>query len=226
MKMLQGMLLLGLLVCGGAFAEDFSVVIAGSPGPHGIGTGLNLYATTKKGVKLVEGSPYVLPASLLPPSSYPWGPALLAVTADQNYAYAVYYSLNFYPAFIVQFAITAKGLEYRWMQPLTAGNNDLGNVSISTVGDGVGYYSNPVDYSFTFTVFDVSGNGIIYDDGGGVVSGHVDPHSKFYYSCRTAQGYGGGPGGGAGAVAVYALPFDSAPLAISTDPLYVQSVCN
>lgn len=229
MRMLQGLIGMTVLVFGQAVAEDFSVSIAGlatgSGLPaQGIGTGLNLYAVNGKGVKLVAGSPYVLPGKFLPRSSTPWGPALVAVTEDQNYAYVVYFNKTVYPSILVQFAITPKGLVYQWEQEFGTGTTYLDFLSIATVGDNLTYYIDPTG-SLIFNVLDVGGNKVLSDGGDDthLVTGHVDRKLKFYYSCR----YSGPSDGPVDTVAVYNLQSNAvAPMTLSKDPGFVRSVCD
>ncbi|MGO9994342.1 MAG: hypothetical protein ACLPTF_17755 [Steroidobacteraceae bacterium] len=171
----------------------------------------------------------MLPQTLAPPSATPWGPALVSVTADHKYAYVVYYSETVYPPLLVQFAITARGLVYEWQRPLQTGTTYLDFLTINTEGDYFTYYINP-DGLQIFEVVDESGQ-LVVDDGGTflppleIISGHIDPNGKFYYSCRyVGAPYSIGP---ANTVAVYELPFNFAtPLVTSTDPVFVQSKCN
>ncbi len=59
--------MLGMLTSRIAMAADYSVgIVNAGTGLDGAGTALNLYEITKKGIDLVEGSPYALPPQ--PPS--------------------------------------------------------------------------------------------------------------------------------------------------------------
>jgi hypothetical protein len=219
---------LGMLTSRIAMAADYSVgIVNAGTGLFGAGTALNLYSITKEGVDLVEGSPYVFPQ---PPATIydTFEPLVVAMSPDQDFVYVVYVRFTTLPI-IVQFAITPHGLEYRWQQQLSTGDPTLQGSSISTVSHYVIEYTYP-SVGLWVHILNESGQVLMFDNGSNgdnLVSAHLDPNGKFYYSCRyISPSYATGP---ANAVAVFTLDKSvtegSPPLFTSTDPVFVQSEC-
>jgi hypothetical protein len=228
MKMFQTGLLLGLLAFGTAMAADYSVGIDNKgSGFQGAGTALNLYSITAKGIDLVQGSPYVLPPAI---GGSPYEPILVSIAPEHDLVYAVYFHQCCGTPVIVQFKITPNGLVYRWQHRLDTADAGLQGSSINTVANYVIEKTYP--YGLWVHILDRSGQEVVVDsgtDGMNLISGHVDPEGKFYYSCRnlSATYPSQGP---ANAVAVYKLDrrvtLDTTPFLTSTDPDFVQSECN
>jgi hypothetical protein len=221
---------LGMLTSRIVMAADYSVsIVNAGTGFGGAGTALNLYSIKKKGVDLVEGSPYVFPQ---PPAPIydTFEPIVVAMSPDHDFVYVVYVRVTSLPI-IVQFAITPHGLEYLWQQELSTGDPTLQRSSIGTVSHYVIEYTYPIGWLWVH-ILNESGQELVSDSGtNGVnlVSAHIDPNGKFYYSCRyisPSYPYANGP---ANAVAVYTLDKfvteGSSPLLTSTDPVFVQSEC-
>jgi hypothetical protein len=228
MKMLQTGLLLGSLAFGTAMAADYSVgIVNKGSGFQGAGTALNLYSITPKGIDLVRGSPYVLPSDI---SGGPNEPILVSIAPEHDLVYVVYFHICCGTPMIVQFKITPKGLVYQWQQRLDTADAGLQGSSISAVANYV--FEKTYPYGLWVHILDRSGQEVVQDsgtDGMNLISGHIDPEGKFYYSCRniSATYPGEGP---ANSVAVYKLDrlvtLDSTPFLTSTDPVFVQSECN
>jgi hypothetical protein len=216
MKILPGVILLGSLVCGRSMAADHSVGIVNlGTLPFGAGTSLNAYSISEKGIDLLPGSPYVPPYGLLPPiSGCSWEPGRVSVTDDQHYAYVFYYCDSPFPI-LVQFAITSKGLVYKWQQVIDLGAGAEPGMSTTSnfvlvTWSGEGGSSGVVIYN--------EWSEEVVSDGGYQITGHIDPKGHFYYSCSPI-----GP-----QVAVYNVPQTTGqpPVVTSTDPVFFQSKCN
>lgn len=225
MKILQTGILLGSLAFANAMAADHSVGIVNlGTGTFGAGTGLNLYSITNKGVDLVKGSPFLFP---------PDEPLLVAMAPAHDFVYVAYEDSPRLPI-IVQYEITPSGLVYRWQAVFSTGDASLQGSSISAVSKYLIEYTYPATPEELFVyVLDQSGQELVYDigtNGSNLVSAHIDPNGKFYYSCRYIASSYTGVNGPANAVAVYRLntsvTVDTPPLLTSTDPVFVQSECN
>jgi hypothetical protein len=229
MNTIKASLLCGVLASSGAVAADYSVAIVGTDGQFaGAGTALDLFSISTQGVKLVTGSPFVFEP--VPGSSYPYGPAAVAISPAHDRVYAVYVGVPSLPI-LVQFEPTAHGLEYRWQQEVSTGDASLQGTTISTSSHYLIENTYP-DLGLWVHVIDQSGTELVTDEGtngSNVVSGHIDPAGGFYYSCRDLSQSHGSPLGAANAVAVYRLDRHvtetTPPLLTSTDPTFVQSVC-
>jgi hypothetical protein len=229
MKMLQTGFLLGSLAFGPAMAADYSVgIVNAGTGFEGAGTALNLYSITNKRVDLVQGSPYMLPAVV---GGGPYEPILVSIAPEHDLVYVVYFHWCCGTPVIVQFQITPKGLVYQWEQRLDTGDAGLQGSSINAVSNYLIERTYPGE-GLWVRIHDRSGQEVVDDvgtDGMNLISGHIDPEGKFYYSCRnlSATYPGEAP---ANAVAVYKLDrsvtLDSTPFLTSTDPVFVQSECN
>lgn len=231
MKTLTTVTMLGAMACGSAMAADYSVGIVGAgTGFEGAGTSLNLYSITDKGVDLVKGSPYVFPQTV-PYSGNAYEPILVSMAPVHDFVYVVYFGVPSLPI-IVQFKITPKGLVYQWQQELSTGDVGLQGSSISTVSNYVIEKTYPAEALWVH-ILNRSGEEVVSDagsNGDNLVSAHIDPNGKFYYSCRIIPQTYYGETGPANAVAVYDLDSSvavgSPPLLTSTDPVFVQSECN
>jgi hypothetical protein len=120
---------------------------------------------------------------------------------------------------------------YQWEQELQTADAGLQGSSIDAVSNYVIERTYP-DFGLWIHILDRSGQEVVEDvgtDGMNLISGHIDPEGKFYYSCRnlSATYPGEGP---ANAVAVFKLDrfvtLDTTPFLTSTDPVFVQSECN
>jgi hypothetical protein len=224
----------GILLCplafGSAMATDYSVGIVDiGSGFQGAGTALDLYAISHKGVDLVRGSPYVLPPTISGVSNEP---ILVSIAPEHDLVYVVYVRVFFGEPIIVQFRITPKGLVNQWEQVLQTGDAGLQGSSISAVANYVIEKTYPAEALYIH-ILNQSGQEVVTDfgsNGSNLVSGHIDPEGKFYYSCRFISPSFTGVGGPANAVAIFkldkAVTDETIPLLTSTDPVFVQSECN
>jgi hypothetical protein len=229
MNMLRTGILLCSLAFGSAMAADYSVgIVNKGSGFQGAGTALNLYSISHKGIDLVRGSPYVLPPTI---GGGPNEPILVSIAPEHNLVYVVYFHICCGEPMIVQFKITPRGLVYQWEQELQTADAGLQGSSIDAVSNYVIERTYP-DLGLWIHILDRSGQEVVEDvgtDGMNLISGHIDPEGKFYYSCRnlSATYPGEGP---ANAVAVFKLDrfvtLETTPFLTSTDPVFVQSECN
>ncbi len=214
----------------GAMGADYSVGIA--PG------GLNLYSITQKGVKLVKGSPFVTPVF----DAYPVTPVIVAMNTQHNFVYVLYEHLTSLEplAYIVGFKITEEGLQQKWVfQPLDM-NPEANPLVELTAGPNyaIAIWTNDFTSPYTGWIINESGQlvaGVLsLFNGNEHISDHVAPHENFYYFCH----YVGYPGPQTETVSAYSLdkdtlngkvqpPFLQPQLLFnSTDPVFVESVCN
>jgi hypothetical protein len=229
MNMLRTGFLLCSLAFGSAMAADYSVgIVNKGSGFEGAGTALNLYSISHKGVDLVRGSPFVLPPTITGVSNEP---ILVSIAPEHDLVYVVYFHICCGEPMIVQFKITPRGLVYQWEQQLQTADAGLQGSSIDAVSNYVIERTYP-DLGLWIHILDRSGQEVVEDvgtDGMNLISGHIDPEGKFYYSCRnlSATYPGEGP---ANAVAVFKLDrfvtLETTPFLTSTDPVFVQSECN
>jgi len=222
MKILRTAFLLGSLACASAMAADYSVGIVGlGTGIFGAGTGLNLYSITDHGVDLVAGSPFLFP---------PDEPLLAAVAPKHDFVYVAYEDSPSLPI-IVQYKITPTGLVYQWQALFSTGDPSLQGSTLNAVSKYLIEYTYPATPEQLYVyVLDQAGKELVYDygtNGSNLISAHIDPNGKFYYSCRYI---GSPPNGPANSVAVYKLDNlvtpSTPPLLTSTDSVFVQSECS
>jgi hypothetical protein len=219
-KFLTPIVMLGMLFCGAAQAADYSASIAAG--------GINLYAITSHGVELVKGSPYVLPQ---PGTAYPRTPAIVTLNPTHDFLYVVYEQLPYHgdledDVSVVGFRITAHGLRKEWSYDTNMDPFEYRFIALTAGWNSVIVYSQP--YGLFATVLDQSGEFIAGDGSAGttgdhLLSGHVDPDNKFYYSCRANAS-------GTKYVEVYSLPRHGLALqklvTTSYDAAFIHSICN
>jgi hypothetical protein len=233
MKLLQSSILLGFLGSASAMAADYSVGIVNLGTEFsGGGTAVNLYETTKEGVKLRQT--YVLQqydflGSLAKPIT-------LAINHAHNFVYVIYTGTG--PPNIVAFQITVRGLILKWEQPFENGDPDLGGSTITAGPDYV--IESKYPNSLFLNVISDTGKDLLFDigeypfDGTYLISGHVDSTKTFYYGCRGLTQPEPGMPIPITTVWIYKFPTDgtelnvpeTTPIAKSTDPAYIQSVCD
>ena len=230
MNILRTGILLCSLVFGSAMATDYSVgIVDKGSGFQGAGTALDLFAVSHKGLDLVRGSPYVLPPTISGVSNEP---VLVSIAPEHDLVYVVYVRVFFGEPILVQFRITPKGLVNQWEQVLQTGDAGLQGSSISAVANYIIEKTYPAEALYIH-ILNQSGQEVVTDfgsNGSNLVSGHIDPEGKFYYSCRFISPSFTGVGGPANAVAIFKLDKsvtdETIPMLTSTDPVFVQSECN
>jgi hypothetical protein len=209
-------------------AADYSIGIVG----HGWagGTGLNLYSITERGVDLVKGSPYIRQKKDI--EGQLANVLLVSMNPAHDFVYVTYTGPKF--PVMVGFKITHKGLVEHWEQELQTGDPTLQYTTVTPLDNFVIADTYPFAYLHWVTVFTQSGEEIVLDQGsdfgGDLVSGHIDSNGRFYYSCRSAVSYVFGGQPPATTVVVYdlrnsAVVYNTEPLATSTDPVFVGSIC-
>jgi len=116
---------------------------------------------------------------------------------------------------LVQFAITSKGLVYKWQQAIDLGAG--AEPGMSTTSNFVLVTWSGEGGSSGVVIYNEWGEEVV-SDGGYQITGHIDPEGRFYYSCSPI-----GP-----QVAVYNVPQTTGqpPVVTSTDPVFFQSKCN
>lgn len=230
MKLYAALAVLGLWITGTAQGADYSVGIVNlGSGALGGGSAINLYSTTRNGIKLVQQ--YVF-------QQKDWTgnlaePLTLAINPAHNYVYVVYtgHSLAAAQPIIVGFQITSTGLVYDWQHQLQTGDSGLQGTTLTA---GPNYViENTYPFDLWVHVLSQAGEELMTDieddfDSTYVVSDSVDSTRTYYYSGRAAS-YP------APATSVAVFRFESGtdvstgtatPLGTSTDPLFIQSVCN
>jgi hypothetical protein len=240
MKFLPAIGLLSVLALGNAIAADHSVAI--------VSGGINLYSITEKGVALVKGSPFTIPQT----GAYPLTPVLTALNGKDNFVFAVYEDLaSPYPPVsltVVGFAITAKGLIEQWSHSFNVDREIYSNQNAPTLVAGSDYvvftYTPDDSTPFVAALYNQAGQLVTslvgpYDVVGpsGLnepISVHLAPGKHFLYFCH----YVGPNNSPSQVVSVYRFDEDAlagtAPhpvteptlLLTSTDPAFVESVCN
>jgi hypothetical protein len=227
MKLLTVIAMLGVLAGGGAIAADYSVGIVNlGTGTLGGGTALNLYATKKTGIDLVQT--YVLPQNDFTGSLS--SPLTLAMNPAHTFVYVVYTGLS--QPNIVGLKITPTGLVYEWQDEIQTGDAGLQGTTLTA---GHNYV---IENTYPFGLWEhvVSQEGVElindYENGGGsgvyLISGRVDSTRTFYYSCLSMSSSPPATSVSAYRVesGVDVYTSSTSPTATSTDPAYVQSVCN
>jgi hypothetical protein len=221
------MAIFGFLASGGAMAADFSVGIVNlGTGTLGGGTALNLYSIEKTDIDLVQT--YVLNQNDF--TGKLSSPLTLAMNPAHSFVYVVYTGLS--QPNIVGFKITPPGLVYEWEEEIQTADAGLQGATLMA---GPNYViENTYPAGLWVHVIRQTGAEMIndYEDGvfSGVylISGHADSTRTFYYSCRSTSS-------SPPATSVSVFSFESgvdvhtsstSPTATSTDPVFVQSVCN
>jgi hypothetical protein len=231
MKTTTALLLAIVLTSGSAMAADYSVGIVGlgtgiaanEPG----GIGLNLYAITDKGPRLVQ--------QLIASGQFAAPLSPVTINPKHDFVYVTYLHLNSSGGttnpYLVGYKITPTGLVEQWESELFTGDEGLAG-SITAIDNYLIESFSPGGSLFV-TVLTQSGQQVVSDTGtdGDLVAGHIDQNGKFYYSCRDVVEMSGGPLGPANTVVVYDLKAsgsvtpETTPIATSTDPAFVQSIC-
>ncbi|MGA2191131.1 MAG: hypothetical protein ABSH33_21650 [Steroidobacteraceae bacterium] len=226
MKLLAAMVLTGLMAGGSAMATDYSVgIVKLGTGAEGGGTALNLYAIKKSGIHLVQT--YVLQQDDYTGNLA--SPLTLAMNPAHDFVYVVYTGLTI--PNIVGFSITPTGMVYEWENEIQTGD---GGLQGSTLTGGPGYViENTYPAGLWVHVVNQTGAEVIndYADGGSagiyLISGQVDSSMTFYYSCRSTASTPP-----AKSVSVFSFEdgvdvytSTATPVATSTDPVFVRSVC-
>jgi hypothetical protein len=220
---------IALLGAGSAGAADYSVGIANlGSGLYGGGTAINLYSTSKTGISLIQT--YVLDQKDFTGNLAT--PLILAVNPAQSFVYVVYTGLS--QPNIVGFKIASTGLTLSFEKEIGTGDSSLQGTTIAAGPDYVIEYTYPATADqLWLQVLDQTGKESMHDldpGTGGVwlVTGQVDSTRTYYYSCR-----GSSSTPPATSVSVFAFKAgtdvdatSATPLATSTDPAYIQSVCN
>jgi hypothetical protein len=181
---------------------------------------------------LVKGSPYVLQETDSNGNNY--GPALIILNPQHDFVY-VEYTASALPL-IVGFKITPHGLVKSWqMIASNAGSNELGSMEA-----GPDYVVlRPDSLWVPINTVNQSGQLVYIDAGDGlntVISVHVSPTGRLYYSCRYVSPSVSYDYSLANTVVVYRIPDGAlqgkAPQPISlaheftsTDPVFVQGIC-
>jgi hypothetical protein len=227
MKLLTAIAMLGVLAGGGAMAADYSVGIVNlGTATLGGGTALNLYATKKTGIDLVQT--YILPQNDFTGSLS--SPLTLAMNPAHTFVYVVYTGLS--QPNIVGLKITPTGLVYEWQDEIQTGDAGLQGTTLTAGHNYV--IENTYPFGLWEHVVSQAGVELIndYENGGGsgvyLMAGRVDSTRTFYYSCRSTSS-----SPPATSVSVFRVESGvdvytslASPTASSTDPAYVQSVCN
>jgi hypothetical protein len=227
MKLPSAIVMLGVLAGGGAMAADYSVGIVNlGTGTLGGGTALNLYATRKTGIDLVQT--YVLPQNDFTGNLS--SPLTLAMNPAHTFVYVVYTGLS--QPNIVGLKITATGLVYEWQDEIQTGDAGLQGTTLTAGHNYV--IENTYPFGLWEHVVSQAGVELIndYENGGGsgvyLISGRVDSTRTFYYSCLSTSS-----SPPATSVSVFRVESGvdvytstASPTSTSTDPTYVQSVCN
>jgi hypothetical protein len=227
MKLLTAIAMLGVLAGGRAMAADYSVGIVNlGTATLGGGTALNLYATKKTGIDLVQ-------TYILPQNDFTGGlssPLTLAMNPAHTFVYVVYTGLS--QPNIVGLKITPTGLVYEWQDEIQTGDAGLQGTTLTAGHNYV--IENTYPFGLWEHVVSQAGVELIndYENGGGsgvyLMAGRVDSTRTFYYSCRSTSS-----SPPATSVSVFRVESGvdvytslASPTASSTDPAYVQSVCN
>jgi hypothetical protein len=214
-----------ILQGGAALAADHSVGIVGLNGEFG--SSLNLYQTTEKGPALMQN--FVL---------QPTGPTMnrpmsLVMNPAHDFVYVAYLSSLGTQPNIVGFRITPWGLMEEWEQELNTGDSGLQETTL-VAQDGYLIENTFPAFALWVHVLTQSGQQVVFDQGSNgedLVSGHLDPHGRLYYSCRYVNSTTPFVNGPANTVVVYDLNrglvnMQAPKMMTSTDPTYVQSICN
>ena len=215
---------LGFLAYGNAIAADYTVGIGG--------IGFNVYSITEKGVKLVQQ--YIYPGDDY--TGNPASPLRFSINPQHDFVYIAYTAPVPYQIdpIIAAYSITPKGLVLQWQSTLLTGDPSLMGTTLVAGRDYVIENTFPVA-ALWVEIYSNSGQHIVDDKDTGVVgqsliSGHISPNEKFYYSCRgVVTGYTPMP---ATTVVVYEMVdgglLDTSvaqPLATSTDPVFAANLC-
>jgi hypothetical protein len=210
-----------------AIAADYSVGIVGAGTRFdGGGTAINLYRITEKGVELVQD--YILQEFDF--TGQLSSPLTLAMDPAHDFVYVAYTGTSI--PNIVGFKITPQGLVKKWEHRLDTGDAGLQGTTLESLQDYL--VENTYPFGLWVHVLTQSGRELVVDAGSNglnLVSGHIDPHGKLYYSCRYVTSPPVFPNGPANTVAVYDLDksgvdFGTPPILTSTDPTFVRSICN
>jgi len=227
MKLLAVMSMLGGLASGSALALDYSVGITNiGSGALGGGTAINLYATKNAGIDLVQT--YVLQQDDF--TGKLASPLILAINPAHDFVYVVYTGVSV--PNIVGFEIASTGLVKKWEAPVATGDVGLQGSNITAGPNYVIENTYPAGSLWVYVVGQ-SGVDLLLDNQSEsssvfAVSGQVDSTRTLYYSCRAASS-------SLPATSVSAYKFESgvyvftataSPVATSTDPVYVQSICD
>jgi hypothetical protein len=208
-------------------AADYSVGIVGLGTRVGGGTAINLYRITQKKVELVQD--YI--AQEVDTMGQLVYPLALAVNPAHDFVYVAYTGTGLNGSGepnIVGFKITPQGLVKEWEQRLETGDHELQGTTLVAQKGYLIENTHPSGGLWVH-VLAQSGQEVVSDNGGigyNLASGHTDPHGELYYSCRYP-----GVNGPANTVVVYDLDSGrvndtTPPLLASTDPTFVQSICN
>jgi hypothetical protein len=222
MKFFVALLSIGILAGGHAMAADYSVGIVNlGAGEFGGGTALNLYSIKKTGIELIQT--YVLDRTDF--TGKLSTPLTLAVNPAQDFVYVAYTGLS--QPNIVGFKITPTGLVLKWEEELETGDASLQGSTLSAGADYV--IENTYPAGLWIHVLNQAGKELIDDyQDSTVTSGHVDSTRTFYYSCRAASS-------APPATSVSVYRFDpgvdvhtnaATPVGTSSNPAFIQSVCN
>jgi hypothetical protein len=213
---------------GPAAAADHSVSIVNTDtAQYGAGKGLNVYSITEKGVKLVKGSPYILPET--DGFGRPSIPLTLSINPNHDFVYVAYTS-KIFPV-VVGFKITAEGLVKQWEQRLETGDPSLQQSYLVAIDRYLVEYLHPSIGYWVRVLTQEGGQQLVADEVNDLVSAHMDKSGKFYYSCR-AVAHPDSTDFPADTVVAFDLskgPVDSSetvPLVTSMDPNFVRSICN
>ena len=214
-------LTLGFSAAGPAVAADYTVGITDfvNYGQYGLGTALNAYEITGKGVELLPGSPYVLHEKDAGGNSYL--PSIVAMNAAHDFLFVEYVAIS--NPLIVGFKITAHGLEKRWQQTFEPGNNFVNSMIAGRDYVIIGFYPNGT--SLWASILNESGQilgGGSGDDSDSMSSVQVSAGEQFFYQCRDASSVS--------TVVLYtfnvSIPDKSNQyLLTSTDPAFYQGIC-
>jgi hypothetical protein len=221
------MTMLGVLAGGGAMAADFAVGIVNlGTGVFGGGTALNLYSIEKTDIDLIQT--YVL--QQVDFTGHLSSPLTLAMNPAHNFVYVVYTGLS--QPNIVGFKITPAGLVYEWEEEIQTADASLQGATLTA---GPTYViENTYPAGLWVHVIRQTGAEMINDYADGqfsgvyLISGRADSTRTFYYSCRSTSS-------SPPATSVSVFSFENGidvhtsstpPTATSTDPAFVQSVCN
>ena len=170
MKLLTAIAMLGVLAGGGAMAADYSVGIVNlGTGTLGGGTALNLYATKKTGIDLVQT--YVLPQNDF--TGNPSSPLTLAMNPAHTFVYVVYTGLS--QPNIVGLKMTPTGLVYEWQDEIQTGDAGLQGTTLTAGHNYV--IENTYPFGLWEHVVSQAGGELIndYENGGG---SSLDAHRR------------------------------------------------
>jgi len=226
---------LGFLAYGNAMSADYAVGVV-NPSVFG-GTGVNLYSVTAKGVDLVQQ--YAFPEADYYGNTAA-GPLTLAMDPAHDFVYIAYNGPGLFEDWanpiLAAFTITSKGLVYQWQSEIETGDPTLQGTTLEAGPNYVIENTFPDAVDLWVEIYSKSGQHIVDDKGNGsgnasgLISGHISPSGKLYYSCRDVPTTE--PVTPANTVVVYELSGTglldtslSKPLATSTDPVFVANVC-